>query len=49
MTYRGAVSDESTSHRPRRLGILVGATVAAAGVAISLVGGILGTRRQRRP
>jgi hypothetical protein len=40
-------ADESAT-RSKRLGLLAGAAVAVAGVAISLVGGLLGQRRMRR-
>jgi hypothetical protein len=40
--------DDEKATRSKRLGLLAGAAVAAAGVAISLVGGLLGDRRMRR-
>ena len=36
---------DRSARRAKALGILAGAAVAAAGVAITLVGGILGRRR----
>jgi len=43
-----ASTADERAHRSKRLGLLAGAAVAAAGVAISLVGGLLGDRRMRR-
>jgi hypothetical protein len=43
-----AATDGEHPIRGKRLAVLAGAAVAAAGVAISLVGGLLGDRRMRR-
>jgi hypothetical protein len=43
----GSTEDKSAA-RSMRLAVLAGAAVAAAGVAISLVGGLFGDRRMRR-
>jgi hypothetical protein len=43
-----ASETDRQAKRSKRLAVLAGAAVAAAGVAVSLVGGLLGDRRMRR-